>query len=157
MNRHFAGQKISWTIKKLMDDKDRLLLALLRKDARSPIVALARDLNLSRSATQERLSKLVASGAISRFTIMEGEGASTNQTAHLLINLEKGFKCAQVVPKLKAIAGANAIHSVAGQHDIIMRLDTQNVSDIEAARTKVAAINGIASVVTFVSLERHVV
>ncbi|MGL4489251.1 MAG: Lrp/AsnC family transcriptional regulator [Rhizobiaceae bacterium] len=140
-----------------MDDKDKLLLSLLRKDARRPIVALARDLGLSRSATQDRLAKLVTTGAISKFTIEESDSTGSQQTAHLLINLEKGYKCAQVVPKLKAITGASAIHSVAGQHDIIVRLDTTSVSDVEAARTTVAAITGIASVLTFVSLERHIV
>ncbi len=109
------------------------------------------------AAQHDRLAKLVASGAISKFTIVESDYTGRQQTAHLLINLEKGFKCAQVVPKLKAIVGTSAIHSVAGQHDIIVRLDTQSVSDIEAARTTVAAISGIASVLTFVSLERHVI
>ena len=59
-----------------MDDKDRLLLALLQRDARRPVVALARDLGLSRTATQDRLTKLTASGAIASFTIIGGEGAA---------------------------------------------------------------------------------
>jgi Lrp/AsnC family transcriptional regulator, leucine-responsive regulatory protein len=138
-----------------MDDKDRLLIAQLRKDARRPIVALARDLGLSRTATQERLAKLVASGAIAKFTIEEGGSTGGQQSAHLLIKLEKGFKCAQVVPKLKVIVAANVIHSVAGQHDIIMRLDASDMAAIEAARAIVAAISGVAEVVTLVALERH--
>ncbi len=138
-----------------MDDKDRLLLAQLRKDARRPIVALARDLDLSRTATQERLAKLVASGAIAKFTIEDGGLTGAQQAAHLLIKLEKGFKCAQVVPKLKALVAASVIHSVAGQHDIIMRLDASDMAAIEAARAVVAAMSGVAEVVTLVALERH--
>ena len=63
-DRRFGGER--------MDEKDKLLLTLLRRDARRSIVALARDLNLSRSATQERLQKLQASGAIGAFTIVKG-------------------------------------------------------------------------------------
>lgn len=138
-----------------MDDKDRLLLAQLRKDARRPIVALARDLGLSRTATQERLAKLVATGAIAKFTIEDGGVAGGQQVAHLLIKLEKGFKCAQVVPKLKAHLAASVIHSVAGQHDIIMRIDALDMAAIETTRASVAAVSGIAEVVTLVALERH--
>ena len=138
-----------------MDDKNKLLIAQLRKDSRRPIVALARDLDLSRTATQERLAKLVASGVISKFTIEECGPTGGVQSAHLLIKLEKGFKCAQVVPKLKALVAASVIHSVAGQHDILMRLDAQDMVAIEAAQANVAAISGVAEVVTLVALETH--
>jgi Lrp/AsnC family transcriptional regulator, leucine-responsive regulatory protein len=93
-----------------MDDKDRILIAMLSKDARRPIVALARDISLSRSATQDRLARLVASGAIAKFTIVEGQAGEARQTAHLLVKLEKGFKCAQVVPKIMACQAASAVH-----------------------------------------------
>lgn len=137
-----------------MDDKDKLLIAALRKDARRPIVALARDLGLSRTATQERLTKLVASGAIARFTIEEGS-AGTHQSAHLLVQLANGFKCAQVVPKLKSIATATVIHSVAGAYDIVVRLDAPDILSIEQARARIAATPGVASAVTLVTLEPH--
>jgi Lrp/AsnC family transcriptional regulator, leucine-responsive regulatory protein len=138
-----------------MDDKDRLLMALLAKDARRSIVALARDLDLSRSATQDRLAKLVTSGAIRKFTIVEGAETGAQQTAHLLIRLEKGFKCAQVIPKLKAYTAATAIHSVAGEFDIVMRLDALSVSAIEATRAGIVAVPGIASAVTILTLQTH--
>ena len=50
-----------------MDERDRRLLDLLRRDARQPIVGLAKALNLSRSATQERLAKLQSAGIIDGF------------------------------------------------------------------------------------------
>lgn len=138
-----------------MDDKDRLLITILSKDARRPIVALARDLGLSRSAAQERLAKLVASGSIAKFTIVEGKEGEVRQTAHLLIRLEKGFKCAQVVPKIRSIPIASAIHSIAGDYDIILRLDASGVSEIEAARAGIVTLPGVASVITLMTLQRH--
>jgi Lrp/AsnC family transcriptional regulator, leucine-responsive regulatory protein len=138
-----------------MDDKDRLLMALLAKDARRSIVALARDLDLSRSATQDRLTKLVTSGAIRKFTIVEREDVAARETAHLLLRLDKGIKCAQVIPKLKAHAAVTAIHSVAGDYDIVMRLDAINVSQIEATRAAVVAVPGIASALTILTLQSH--
>jgi Lrp/AsnC family transcriptional regulator, leucine-responsive regulatory protein len=139
----------------IMDERDRLLLAILRKDGRRPVVALARDLGLSRTATQDRLGKLVTSGAVKRFTIIEGEEALPRQTAHLLVKLEKGYKCAQIVPRLRKFAAATTIHSIAGAHDILVRLDAAEMAQIEAARSEIAASVGIAEVTTMVTLERH--
>lgn len=139
-----------------MDDKDRLLLTLLRRNARSSIVALARDLGLSRSATQERLAKLVASGAIAGFTTIEGdESSSARQSAYLMLTLAPGRRCAEVVPKLKKIPFVSLIHSLTGPTDLLLRVDGEGVADIEQARNAVAAVPGVATVATSVLLDRH--
>lgn len=138
-----------------MDDRDRLLLDLLRRDSRRPIVALARDLNLSRSATQERLAKLLSSGVIDGFTIREGSRAGSRHSAYLMASFEPGFRCAQIVPKLHGIAAIGMIHSVTGPIDLVIRVDAADIAGIEASRSAVAAITGIASVSTSVVLERH--
>ena len=138
-----------------LDDRDRLLVDLLRRDARRPIVALARDLNLSRSATQERLAKLQAAGIIGGFTIREGNAVGARQSAYLMVSFEPGYRCAQVVPKLQRISSIGLIHSVTGPVDLVIRVDAADVAGIEASRSAVAAIPGVASVSTSVVLDRH--
>lgn len=136
-----------------MDDKDRLLLSLLRRDARRPVVALARDLGLSRTATQDRLAKLQASGAIARFTIVSGE-EQAREMAYLMVRLEKGTRCAQIAPKVRAIAAVEAIHSVTGDIDMIVAVASEHVDGIESARVTLAGIAGVADVSTHVVLGR---
>ena len=138
-----------------MDDKDKLLLTLLRRDARRPIVALARDLGLSRSATQERLAKLQASGAISGFTTVEGSGGPARQSAYLMVTFEAGRRCAEMVPKLKKIPSVAMIHSLTGPVDVIVRIEGEDVADIESSRSAVASLPGVAVVATSIVLERH--
>ena len=139
----------------IMDDKDRLLLTLLRRDARRSIVALARDLGLSRSATQERLAKLVASGAIAGFTTVEGEGTTARQSAYLMLTLSTGRRCAEVVPKLRKVPFVSLIHSLTGPTDLLVRVDGESIADLEKTRAAIAAVPGIAIVATSVLLERH--
>lgn len=135
-----------------MDDKDRLLLSLLRRDARRPIVALARDLGLSRTATQDRLAKLRSSGAIAGFTTID---CAASQAAYLTICLAPGHHCRQLMPRLKEVPGVELAHSVTGPVDLIVRLAADTMAAIEVARTAVAAIPGVAEVSTHVVLERH--
>jgi DNA-binding Lrp family transcriptional regulator len=138
-----------------MDEKDKLLLSLLRRDARRPVVALARDLNLSRTATQDRLARLQASGAIAGFTVVEGGQSPARESAYLIVRFAPGKRCAQVVPKLKAIPAITLIHSVTGPVDLIVRIEAENVAGIEAARAALDALPEIAELSTYVVLERH--
>lgn len=138
-----------------MDERDRRLLAILRQDARRSIVALARDINLSRSATQERLHRLRADGVVRGFTTIEGAAAGSSQSAYLTLGFAPGWRCAQLVPKLRELAGVALIHSLTGPTDLIVRVDADSVAAIETTRATIAALDGIASVSTAVVLERH--
>ena len=138
-----------------MDDKDKLLVTLLRRDARRSIVALARDLGLSRSATQDRLAKLQGNGAITGFTVIEGSPNGGKQSAYLSVTFAAGYRCQQIVPKLKTIPSIALIHSLTGPTDLIIRVDGENVAEIESSRAAIAAVPGVAAVSTSIVLERH--
>lgn len=138
-----------------MDEKDKRLLSLLRRDARMPIVALARELDLSRSATQERLSKLQKSGAIACFTVVEGIPSKARQSAHFLVKLESATGCSQVASYLRKIPLLTKIDSVAGNVDAFVEIEADTTEDIETARAAIAAIPGVAEVNTFIVLWRH--
>jgi len=135
-----------------MDEKDRLLLSLLRRDARRPIVALARDLGLSRTATQDRLARLRSSGTIAGFTIVD---RTAPEAAYLTIRLEPGYHCRQIMPRLKEVPAVELAHSVTGPLDLVVRVVADTIGAIEAARTAIAALPGVADVSTHVVLERH--
>lgn len=138
-----------------MDEKDRLLLTLLRRDARRPVVALARDLGLSRTATQDRLAKLEASGAIARYTIVEGE-SSARECAYLIVKLEPGCRCGQIVPKIRALPAVEAIDSITGPVDMVVRVAAEHIEGIETVRATLVGLPGVAEVTTHVVLERWV-
>ncbi len=120
-----------------------------------PIVALARELNLSRSATQERLAKLQSAGVIAGFTIREGNKLGARQSAYVMVSFEPGFRCAQIVPKLERTPTIAMIHSVTGPIDLVIRIDADDIAGIEASRAAIASIAGVASVSTSIVLDRH--
>jgi Lrp/AsnC family transcriptional regulator, leucine-responsive regulatory protein len=138
-----------------MDAKDKLLIQLLERDGRAPILTLARAINLSRSATQARMARLVKDGFIKNFTITMGEGSATRVSAHLLIKLELGKTCAMVVPNLRKIMAINSIHSIAGPYDVLVRLEAADVNDLEQSRASIAAVKGIHEATTLMVLEKH--
>jgi DNA-binding Lrp family transcriptional regulator len=119
-------------------------------------VALARDLGLSRSATQDRLARLKTTGAIAGFTVVEGAGARVRQLAYLMVKLEPGRRCAQLMHAFRALPAIVAAHSAAGPVDILMTVEYDDVAILEQTHQAVAAVNGVAEVSTHIVLERHI-
>lgn len=138
-----------------MDEKAAILLAALRKDARRTLVALARDISLSRSATQERLERLLRSGVIRGFTTVEGTASKGRTSAHFLLKHQPGRTCAQLVPKLRRILGIISIHSVAGAIDLVIEAEGADIGAIESIRSAIADLPEVAEITTFMVLERH--
>ena len=72
-----------------MDDKDQLLISLLRKNARTPTVTLAKALGVSRATVSNRLTKLENSGVIQGYSVRLRSEADSGQVK-ILMNLRSG-------------------------------------------------------------------
>ena len=75
-----------------MDDVDRQLIALLRDDARMPVATLAKKLRVARATVQNRLSRLLQSGAIVGFTVrLRPEAEAHRIRAIMSIEIEGNY------------------------------------------------------------------
>lgn len=52
-----------------LDDLDRALIGVLRRDGRAPLSKIATLLSVSRATVQSRLDRLIESGALLGFTV----------------------------------------------------------------------------------------
>lgn len=145
-NRHSAGP---------LDEKGRLLVAALKRNARESLVALARRIGLSRSATQERLRRLERDGVIAGYTVRLGKSEAPATLALLSVTFAPGRACAQVVPKLKPITQIASCLSLAGPVDLQLRVECASNAELEDIRRRIAAVPGIAAVATQVVLDEH--
>jgi Lrp/AsnC family transcriptional regulator, leucine-responsive regulatory protein len=140
---------------KKLDDIDRLMIALLRENARTPLVTLAKRVGLSRSAAQERLSRLESSGVIARYTIQFGEREASTATAWIMIRFVSGYRCSQVVPQILQNAEVRLCHSLAGPIDLLVFAEYDSRLDLMTFRERLAAIEGVAEVQTAPMLASH--
>lgn len=132
---------------KTLDDTDRKLIALLQDNARLPTVALAKAVGLSRSAVQERVQRLEAAGVIAQYTVRLGRDGDPLR-AWLLLRYAEGFSCDDVVPPLVALTQVRLIHSVAGETDLMVLVDTRGPGELADLRERVAAMKGVDDVTT---------
>ncbi|MCH8686490.1 Lrp/AsnC family transcriptional regulator [Pedomonas mirosovicensis] len=138
-----------------LDPKDRVLIAALKDNARESIVALARRVGLSRSATQDRLNRLEKRGVIRGYTVRLEAGGPQQTRALMALAFKPGFQCEHVLPHLKAYPEIRSCLALAGPTDLMLTVEAPSTAAMEAIRAGIAAIPGIATVSTHFILKAH--
>ncbi|MFM9924438.1 Lrp/AsnC family transcriptional regulator [Variovorax sp. H27-G14] len=138
-----------------MDDTDRQLLALLRDNARTPVVELAKKLRLARATVQNRIAKLEAGGTIVGYTVrLKPEAESQRIRAITSIAIE-GHHADAVRRALAGHPNVVALHTTNGRWDFMAELRTDTLEAFDRVLTAIRAIPGIASTETSILLSTH--
>ncbi len=135
-----------------MDDKNLQLLNLLRVNARESTAALARKLNLSRTAVHERISKLESAGIIRGYTLkVNEEYASKLITAQVMIEINPKLG-KQVTNSLSRISQVQSLYTVNGQYDLIAIIRAENTQQLDEVLDKIGEIDGIEKTMSSIVL-----
>lgn len=134
---------------KELDAKDRQLIHLLAQNARRPLTSLAKAINLSRSATQERLQRLEDSRVIMGYTVRMGMADQKKIEFWLFVKLKPGVTCLQTVPVIKSFAGANEVYALAGDVDLLVHGRADSADAVSNMREEIAALATVADVRTY--------
>lgn len=139
-----------------LDEKDEALLAALGRNARASVVDLARQIGLSRSATQDRLARLERTGAIAGYTVRRGSIMSRSRLhAWLLVRYKDAVKCAHIVPQLKREREVIAVFTLSGDPDVLVEIEADDTARLDALADRLRAIPGIARVTSHIVLAAH--
>ena len=136
----------------LIDILDRELMGVLRKDGRASISKLADILGVSRGTIQNRLDRLVSSGAISGFTIRAHEELETNVVKAIMMIEVVGKSTTQAISKLRSIPQLERLHTTNGAWDLVAEIKTQNLSEFDSVLRDVRSIDYVASSETSILL-----
>ena len=136
----------------LMDEIDRKLLALLRANAREPAASLAKRLKVSRGTVQNRIARLLASGAIRGFTIRSAPEAESGRVRAVMCIAVEGEKSAKVTRALRGFPEVEDIHTTNGRWDLVAEIATDTLADFSQALDDIRLIQGIAATETSILL-----
>lgn len=133
---------------KMLDAIDQKLIASLEKDARRPVVALAKAVGLSRTAVQGRLARLEGEGTIRGYTVVRGGHGTGQARAFLFVSIDTR-PCDPVLSRLTNLPEVVGCWSVAGSAlDAIVLIEAPTMDGLGAVRASIAAIQGVADVTT---------
>jgi DNA-binding Lrp family transcriptional regulator len=138
-----------------MDEIDRRLVELLRRDARLPVAGLAKTLRMSRGAIQNRIDRMLERGEIQGFTLrLRADGDAGRVRAIMAIAVE-GERSAAVLRALRGFPEIEAVHMTNGRWDMIAEISTDSLAGFSAVLDRVRMVEGIAATETSLLLATH--
>lgn len=136
----------------IMDEQDKLLLAALRENARTPVAELGRRLGLSRTTVQSRLARLERSGVIAGYSLKLSE-AEAAKLIHAFVALTiEPKQTAAVTAALKRMSGVRTLQSVSGGFDMIAALEARSVAEMDSLIDDIGAVAGVERTNSFIVL-----
>lgn len=135
---------------------DKMILALLRENARMPVAELARRLGVSRSTAQSRLERLERSGTIAGYAVkLSGDYLSAQIRAHLSVTVSPKLS-GQVVKALEAMMAVRTVHSVSGSFDMIVVVEAPSVAELDAVIDQIGALEGVERTMSSIILSTRI-
>jgi len=138
-----------------MDDTDRQLLALLRKDARTPVATLATKLGVTRGTVSNRLRKLEDAQVIVGYTVRLRPDAQPEQIRAWMWVLVEGNQTRAVIASLLGEPAVASLHDTNGRWDLLAELRASSNAELSAVLERVRLIKGIASTETNILLATY--
>ena len=136
-----------------MDHIDQQLLAILRSDARTPVVTIARKLGVSRATVQNRMHRLENTGAILNYTVNLKPSAEVNPIRAFMSIAVEGKKAQTVIHSLRGFPHITALHSTNGRWDIIAEIRTDTLETFNRLLGEVRLVDGVSATETSLLLD----
>ena len=136
----------------IMDDIDQELIALLRSNARIPVMTLAKKLKIARATVQNRLNKLEESGVILGYTVrLQTDAMERGVRAITSIGIS-GHHAAEVKHALRGHPNVVAIHTTNGRWDLMAELHAETLEAFDKALNTIRSIKHIDNTETSILL-----
>ena len=140
-----------------LDDFDRKILAILRRDGRITFTDLAQRVGLSKTPCQQRVRRLVEKGVITGFAaIIDPAKVGLDHVAFAEVKLSDTREAAlkQFNAAVRAIPEVEECHMIASSFDYLLKVRTVDIRRYRIVLgEKISSLPHVASTSTFVAME----
>ena len=136
-----------------LDATDQALLAVLRSDARLPVVDIAKRLGVSRATVQNRMKRLEKSGVILGYTVAVRPEVEPHPVRALMSIAVGSREEKAVIASLRGNPNVVAVHHTSGRWDLIAEIRTDTLANFNAIVGDVRQLDGIKSTETNLLLD----
>ncbi len=135
-----------------MDDLDRQLISLLRRNARESVADLAAALNVSRGTIANRMRRLEETRVIQGYTVQLRGGAEPDEIRAWMSIQVESTQTRQVVTALLGEPGVGALHDTNGRWDLLAELRAPSMPELARTLDRIRLIRGIRATETSIHL-----
>ncbi|MEM2898911.1 MAG: Lrp/AsnC family transcriptional regulator [Nitrososphaerota archaeon] len=124
-----------------LDELDRQIIELMRRDARRSYQSIGRELGVSEGTVRKRVKRLIKSGVIKRFTI-EVERPQQVQ-AISMVSVDPSVPTPTVAEKLARLRGVERVYEVTGQYDALVIITLNSMTELNRCIEEIRMIQGV--------------
>ncbi|WP_343328914.1 Lrp/AsnC family transcriptional regulator [Polaribacter staleyi] len=141
-----------------IDGIDKKIIRSLIRDARTPILSIARDVGISGAAIHQRLRKLEKSELIDGYQMMiNPKTLGYNTIAFVGLFLENTAVLSSIIKRLKEVSEVVECHYTTGDFTIFIKVICKDNEDLmRVLETKIKEIKGVVRFDTFTSLNKQI-
>ena len=136
----------------MIDNLDKKIIELLKKDSRCPFVEIANQLDVSEGTVRSRVHKMSEEGIIRGFTI---KTSSKNVKALVEISIAVNTDTQEIARELASYDGVTEVFEVTGDQDIIAIVDVESSQHLNDIIERVRRYDNILSTRTRLILKEH--
>ncbi len=123
-----------------MDELDREILAILRRDARRPYTEIAEAVDTSEGTVRNRVERLVDDGVIERFTVATRTG---NVKAMIEIGVDVAVDTHAISDRIANWPAVDFVWQVSGEEDIVVIVDAADTEEVNALLTRARELDEV--------------
>ncbi len=114
-----------------MDEIDRRIVGLLRRDARMPASEIARNVGLSGASVARRIERLEADGTIRGYVAIVNDAQAGELEAFTEIRLRSGVEAREFEEIAERMPEIQQYYTVAGDPDGLVRFRARNLDHLQ--------------------------
>ncbi len=133
-----------------MDDLDRRILAILRRDSRTPYTEIANQVGTSEGTVRNRVEQLLETGVIERFTVATRTG---NVKAMIEIGVAVDVNTDEISERIAEWTEVDFVWQVSGEEDVVVVVDTTDTGTLNDLITRARELDQVVSTKTRLILE----
>lgn len=139
-------------LKHVYDSLDQELIGLLRRDGRAPLAKIATRLGVSRGTVQNRIDRLLSSGALLGFTVRVREDVEIG-VVRAIMSIEVGRQSTtKIITKLRGIPELHQLHTTNGSWDLVAEIRAASLTDFDRVLREVRSLEGVINSETSILL-----
>jgi len=136
----------------MIDNKDRMIIEELKRDASQSITNLSKKTGLPRTTVSERIRRMVAKQIIKKFTVMlDYEKVGLPITAFILVSFLPNPEISQrqLAKRISEMENVSDVYIVSGEWDLILKVRGKSMEEVgQLIIDRLRGIKGVGKTVT---------
>ena len=135
-----------------MDDLDRQILDILRRDARTPYTEIAEQVGTSEGTVRNRVERLLDDGIIERFTVSTRTG---NIKAMIEISVKVNVHTTEISETVAEWDQVDFVWQVSGEEDVVLVVDATDTGAVNRLITRAREMDEVENTKTRLILDER--